>query len=356
MKFKYILYVVVTLGILLLGYFLFFHEGEKKEEGKQKGGNRTVNVEGIIIETQKNIDKLTLSGTIDADEKIDVRSEVSGIVQQIYFAEGARVVKGQTLVKINDIELQAQLKQAKTRNQLTSENERRARLLLEKGAISQEEYDIASADYKTAQSQIQLIQAQIAKTSIKAPFSGVIGLRNISPGAFISPETLITTLVKSNAVKITFSIPEKYSNEVKIGSKIQFKVANDPTVHQATIYALQPEIEINTRTLLVRAKADNADGKLIPGTFASIEFGLNEIEDAIMVPSEAIVPVQDGKKVFILKNGKAKEVMVETGSRNESSVMILSGLNPKDTLLTTGVLSLKEGAQVKVKLISNSNS
>lgn len=350
MKFKFILYLVITLGLAAMAYFLFFNKSDKPEDGKRNGGGAPAKVNAIIVTPQFAADTLTLTGTIDADEKIEIRSEVSGIVEKIYFKEGTKVGQGQTLLKINDIELQAQLKAAETRRQLTSENERRARLLLEKGAISQEEYDIASADFKTAQAQIQLIKAQISKTSVRAPFSGTIGLRNISQGAYISPDILITSLVKSNQVKITFSIPEKYASKVKQNSKVYFTVANSSEKFSATIYAIQPEIEINTRTLSVRAKADNSSGNLIPGTFANIAFDLNEVDDAMMVPTEAIVPVQDGKKVFVYKNGKAKEVMVETGSRSQSDVIVLSGLNPSDTVITTGVLTLKEGSDVKVSI------
>lgn len=350
MKFKYFFYLVITLGLIALAYFLFFPKNDQKKEEKRRGGGDPVKVEAIIVNPQQAADTLTLTGTIEADEKIEVRSEVSGIVERIYFSEGSRVSKGQTLLKINDIELQAQLRSAETRRQLTSENERRARLLLEKGAISQEEYDIASADFKTAQSQIQLIKAQISKTSVRAPFSGIIGLRNISQGAYISPEMLITTLVKSNQVKITFSIPEKYASIVSTNSTVSFTVANSTEKFTAKIYALQPEIEIDTRTLTVRAVADNASGKLIPGTFANIDFDLNEVDDALIIPTEAIVPVQDGKKVFVYRNGRAKEVMVQTGSRNRSDVIVLSGLNPSDTVITTGVLSLKDGAEVKATI------
>ncbi|MFA7687379.1 MAG: efflux RND transporter periplasmic adaptor subunit [Moheibacter sp.] len=353
MKLKYIIYAVVVLGILLLGYFLFFTGTESPSEEKARSGSAPVQVEAVIVHPRSMADTLKLTGSIDADEKIEVRSEVSGIVERIYFNEGSRVSKGQVLVKINDVELQAQLRQAETRRQLTSENERRARLLLDRGAISQEEYDIASADFKTAQAQIQLIRAQISKTTVRAPFSGVIGLRNISPGAYISPDMLITSLVKSNRVKITFSIPEKYAGMMKVNTLIYFTVANQAETFNAKVYAIQPEIEINTRTLTVRAQADNSQGKLIPGTFANIAFDINETDDALMVPSEAIVPVQNGKKVFVYKSGKAKEIMVETGSRNRSDVVVLSGLNPSDTVLTTGVLNLKEGTSVSISIKPN---
>lgn len=354
MKFKYILYLIVTLGLLILAYFLFFNRREEPVKEQRGSGPSSVNVEAIVVTPQFAADTLTLTGNIEADEKIEVRSEVSGIVERIYFTEGSRVAKGQVLLKINDIELQAQLRQAETRRQLTSENERRARLLLDKGAISQEEYDLASADFKTAQAQIQLLKAQISKTSVRAPFSGIIGLRNISQGAYISSDMLITTLVKSDQVKITFSIPEKYASTVRKNSTIHFTVANHPDTFTATIYALQPEIEINTRTLTVRARANNSQGKLIPGTFANIAFDLNGTDDALIIPSEAIVPVQDGKKVFVYKDGIAKEVMVETGSRSRSDVVVLSGLNPSDTVLTSGVLSLKDGTPVNITITDKS--
>ena len=258
---------------------------------------------------------ISVSGSIDANEQVEIRSEVSGIVENIYFKEGAIVTKGQTLFKVNDIELRAELAQAVTKRNLASENERRAKLLLEKEAISQEEYDIASADYRTAKAQTQLIQAQIGKTTIRAPFSGKIGLRNISPGTYVTPTTLISKLVSSNPLKITFSIPEKYASEINKNTEIKFTVPNISETFKAKIYAIEPEIETTTRTLKIRALAENSSGKLLPGTFANIELPLKNIQDAILIPTEAIIPVQEGKKVFISENGKAKSVKVETLTR-----------------------------------------
>ena len=246
--------------------------------------------------------------------------------------------------------MRAHLAQAKTKQGLASEIERRAKLLLLKEAISQEEYDVARADYKLAQSQIQLIQAQIAKTSVKAPFSGKIGLRSISPGTYITPSLLVAKLVSSNQLKITFSIPEKYANQVKPNANLSFTVAGSTEKYSAKIYAIEPEVQIETRTLHVRAIAENKDGKIFPGTFADVELPLDIIKDAIVIPTEAIIPVQDGKKVFISSNGKAKEILVETTTRTDASILVLSGLKVGDTLITSGVMSLKEDAQVKVKI------
>lgn len=170
------------------------------------------------------------------------------------------------LLKVNDIELKAQLRQAVTREGLAAENERRAKLLLQKEAISQEEADVAKADLASAQAQSQLIRAQISKTSVRAPFSGKIGLRNISPGTYITPTVLVAKLVNTSKLKITFSIPEKYAAEVKSGSVIDFKVSGSDKTYNAKIYAIEPEVAVATRTLQIRALADNADGKLFPGT------------------------------------------------------------------------------------------
>ena len=281
---------------------------------------------------------------------MEIRSEVSGIVEKISFSEGTNVSKGQVLLKVNDIELRAQLSQAITRQKLASENERRAKLLLQKEAISQEEYDIARADFKLAQAQVQLIQAQIAKTAVKAPFSGKIGLRSISPGTYITPTLLVAKLVNITKLKITFSIPEKYANQVNPNSNLSFTVAGSTEKYLAKVYAIEPEIQISTRTLKVRALAENKDGKLLPGVFANVELPLDIIKNAIIVPTESIIPIQDGKKVFIASNGKAKEVKVETATRTDASILVLSGLKAGDTVLTSGVMSLKEDTPIKVNI------
>ncbi|MCO6148209.1 efflux RND transporter periplasmic adaptor subunit [Flavobacterium sp. NRK1] len=351
MKVKYIVYTLLIVG---LGALVFYRVSENKKQkmeasgGGKDGKKPSMAVNGVVVAPQEFANTLSLSGSIEANEQIEVRTEVSGIAEKIFFTEGSKVAKGQVLVKINDIELRAQAGQAKTRQTLAAENERRAKLLLEKEAISQEEYDIASADFKTAKAQTQLINAQIDKTSIRAPFSGTIGLRNISPGTYVTPETLIASLVNSSQIKITFSVPEKYASQMKVNGTITFTVAGSDETFEAKIYALEPAVEVATRTLKVRAIAENSKGRLLPGTFANVILPLKKIENAFIIPTEAIVPVQGGKKVFISKNGKAEEVMVETGTRTAKDVVVLSGLKAGDTVLTTGVLTLKKGTPVKV--------
>ena len=351
MKVKYIVYTLLILGVGALIYYRISENKAKKGEGPSDGKKPPMAVNAIVVTPEEFANTLSLSGSIEANEQVELRSEVSGIAQKIYFEEGARVSKGQVLVKIDDVELRAQLGEARTRQGLAAENERRAKLLLEKEAISREEYDIASADFKTTQAQTQLINAQIAKTSIRAPFSGTVGLRNISPGTYVTPETLIASLVNSSQIKITFSIPEKYASQVKKNSTVTFTVSGSEEKFTAKIYALEPAVEVATRTLRVRALAQNPEGKLLPGTFANVELPLEKIEDAFLVPTEAIVPIQGGKKVFVARNGTAQEAMVMTGTRTDKDIVVLEGLKAGDTVLTTGVLTLKKDTPVKVTVI-----
>lgn len=349
MKIKHLVYTLLAVGIIgFIGYRINSNSSKGGDSKSPKGKSKSITVNGIVVKYETFDNNLSLSGSIEANEQVEIRSEVSGIVEGIYFQEGSFVNKGQVLFKVNDIELRAQLRQTSTKEGLAAENERRAKLLLQKEAISQEEYDLARADLKSAQAQSQLIQAQIAKTSVRAPFSGKIGLRSISPGTYITPAVLVTKLVNTGKLKITFSIPEKYASQVKTNTTISFKVAGSQDRYSAKIYAIEPEIAVATRTLQVRAIAENKDGKLLPGTFADVELPLDIIKNAIVVPTEAIIPIQNGKKIFITTNGLAKEIMIETATRTETTVLVLSGLKEGDTVLTNGVMALKNDDPVKV--------
>ncbi|MGO4821624.1 MULTISPECIES: efflux RND transporter periplasmic adaptor subunit [unclassified Flavobacterium] len=349
MKIKYFIYTILFVGFgAFISYRVIENNGDSNE-GKEKGGKpKAMRLSGIVVQPQSFDNNLSLSGSLEANEQVEIRSEVSGIVESINFQEGSNVSKGQLLFKVNDTELRAQLSQANTKQSLASENERRAKLLLEKEAISQEEYEVARAEYASTKAQSQLIKAQIAKTAVRAPFSGRIGLRSISKGTYITPTVLVANLVNIGKLKITFSIPEKYANQVKTNTILNFKVSGSNNTYTARVYAIEPSVEITTRTLQVRAITENKDGKLLPGTFANVELPLDVIKDAIVVPSQAVIPVQNGKKVFISDMGKAKEIMVETATRTDASLLILSGLKAGDTVITTGVMALKNDAPVKI--------
>ncbi len=350
MKIKYIVY---SLLVLIIAYLIYnrVSPDTKKEPVAQNQRKSSATFNAIVVSTQKFDNIVQVSGTIEADEQVQISSEVSGLVRSINFNEGSQVQKGTLLVKIDDRELQAQLVQALTREKLAAEIESRSGKLLKSEAISQEEYDNVLAELKSLQAQTQLIRAQLSKTEIRAPFSGKIGLRHISNGAFVTPSTAIANLVSVNPVKINFSIPEKYAHRVKTGTTVNFTVAGNSKSFTAKVYAIEPAIDVNTRTLLLKAKADNKNGLLLPGTFANISLPLESIDNAILVPSEAVLPVLKGKQVYITEQGKAKEVMIESDMRTDKDVLVSSGLNPGDTVLISGLMSVAPGQPVKVNVV-----
>ncbi|WP_100611863.1 efflux RND transporter periplasmic adaptor subunit [Confluentibacter lentus] len=355
MKKRYLIYTVIIIGIVALIIYRVTENKKANSQGNFKKAAPVMSVEGEVLKPQKFDDNLSLSGTLESNEEINIRSEIAGVVESINFEEGAKVSKNQVLLRVNDIELRAQLSKARTAQQLASENQRRAKLLLEKQAISQEEFDISNADFESARAESDLIAAQLYKTTIRAPFSGTIGLRSISKGSFVTPETPIAKLVNTSQIKITFSIPEKYVSNIKVGNSLTFTTSDSKEQHVATIYAMEPQVDIATRTLKIRAIADNKDGKLYPGAFANVILPLETVNEALMVPTEALIPIQNGKIIFVSKNGKAEEVKVETGTRTNSLIRILSGIKAGDTILTSGVMSLKNGTPVKVNLKKSSN-
>jgi membrane fusion protein, multidrug efflux system len=353
MKLKYLIYATLVIGLsAMVGYRIVKNKNREGTEGKGGPGKgnagSAVRVNGVVVQPQRFANSVFISGTLDANEQVSLRSQVSGVVTNLYFKEGSVAKKGQPLIQIDNSELKAQLSQAETRQNLAAENLKRATQLLEKGAISKQEFDIVSADLKSLQAQTQLIRAQIAKTTIRAPFNGTIGLRAISEGEYLSPETVVARLVNTHPLKLTFSVPEKYASQLKVNTNLTFTVSGSDQKYKARVYAIEPSIEATTRTLQLRAQVPNPDGELRPGAFANVELPLSIIEDALLVPTEAVVPVQNGKKVFVKQQGKAKEVMVETSTRREKDILITSGLQVGDTVLTTGVMSLRSGTPVTV--------
>lgn len=353
MKKRYLIYSVIIIGIAALIVYRVMENKKTNTLGNDRRTAPIMSIQGEVLKPQRFDDNISLSGTLEANEEINIRSEIAGIVENILFEEGAKVSKGQVLLQVNDIELRAQLSKAKTTQQLASENQRRAQLLLEKQAISQEEFDISNADLASARAESDLIAAQLNKTTVRAPFSGTIGLRSISKGSFVTPETPIAKLVNTSQIKLTFSVPEKYVSQIKTGTTLTF-TTSDSQRHTATIYAMEPQIDIATRTLKIRAIADNKEGKLYPGTFANVILPLETVNDALMVPTQALIPIQNGKIIFVSKNGKAQEFEVETGTRTDSLIRIISGIKAGDTILTSGVMSLKNGTAVKVNFKNSS--
>lgn len=351
MKKKYIYIAVAIVAVAFVSYRLTRDDNPKVAAPEPSGGSSPMEVNAVVVTPRQFSNIITLSGSIEPNEQVQIRSEVSGIVRNLAFQEGTMVSKGQLLLRIDDSELQAQLIQAQAREKLAEENENRARLLLEKEAISQQEYDVAHADYETAKAQTVLIKAQIAKTTVNAPFSGKIGLRSVSEGEYLTPTTVVANLSSINPVKILFSVPEKYSGRVQVGQDLQFNVSGSESKYNAKVYAIEPGVDATTRTIRLRAIAENPDGRLFPGAFARVELPLDRIENAVLVPTQAVVPIQDGKQVYLLKNGVATATPVESESRTRTDVLITNGVTIGDTVLVSGIMSLKDGMPVRVQVV-----
>jgi membrane fusion protein (multidrug efflux system) len=319
---------------------------QKPEMGKGMNAPQIANY--IVLRDTSIKEVIQITGTIQAEESVDLRPEMSGKVVKIIFKEGSSVKQGDLLVKINDEELKAQYNRAVSRLKLAEEQEYRQRVLLKKEAISQQEYDIVNTELQSMKSESELLKAQLAKTEIRAPFNGHLGLRMISVGDFISSSSVVTKIVKDDQVKITFSIPEKYASHMKSNAEIVFSTDGNSKQYKALVYAKDPSIDENTRTLSVRAIAKN-DGMLTPGSFCKVILEMNEIKNTILIPNESIIPILKGKKVFIAKNNTASEVIIKTGIRTAKLVQITDGLHAGDTLITSGIMSIKDGSSLKLK-------
>lgn len=344
--------LVVLVLLFLLGRRLGWFDFRKPEAKAQTTSTAGLPVRGLIIRPATLDNRIFSSGTVLPDESVELSSEASGKITAIYFREGERVRKGDLLLTINDADLQAQLQRLKYQETLLSEREFRQRRLLEKEAVSQEVYDRALADLNTNRAEMMMVEAQIAKTRVKAPFDGIIGLRMVSEGSYITPNTRIASLVKMQPVKIEFSIPERYASEVRPGNKISFTIGSTSKTYLAEVYAIEPIIDQSTRTLRLRALYPNPGLEVIPGSFATIELVLRTYYEAVTIPTEALVPMLGSQTVYVYKGGFAEPVEVETGLRTSDVIQVLSGLNGGDTIITTGILQLRKGMPVVLSDLS----
>lgn len=332
---------------------LFSSSGEE-QSAATSAANSLLEVEAVEMDYETIDDEIFSSGTIQANEVVELSSETSGIVTDISFEEGREVQEGELLLKINDSELQAQKQRAEFRLNLAEQREDRQRRLLERGGISQEDYDATLNEVNVLRSEIQLINAQIDKTEIRAPFSGVIGLKYISTGSYIGPSTRIASLQEVDPIKIDFSVPERYIARVTVGDEINFTVQGVDSTFTGEVYAIEPRINTETRTLQIRAISENEDQLLYPGAFANITLILDEIDDALMVPSISIIPGLNSQKVFVVNEGVVEEKIIRSGIRNSEKVQVVEGLQQGDVVLTTGLLQVRAGMQVNITEITKS--
>lgn len=333
----------------------FFQSNDAQAQGGPGGGGGPLQVEAVVMEPETIQDRIFSSGTIRANEVVDLSTETSGIITGIFFDEGGEVEKGQLLLKINDSELQAQKQRANFRLNLAEQREERQRRLLERGGISQDDYDATLNEVNILRSELNLIDAQIEKTEIRAPFAGRIGLKYVSEGSYISPNTQIASLQEIDPVKIDFSVPERYISRVDIGDEINFDVQGIDSSFVGDVYAIEPRIDSQTRTLQIRALSQNDEQILFPGAFANIVLILDEIDDALMLPTISVVPELNTQKIFVVRNGVIEQERIQTGIRTSDKLQIIEGVAVGDTVLTTGLLQVNPGTEVDIVKLNKSS-
>lgn len=347
-----VIIVIVIAGIILypkLKPLFMTDPGPGEASGMQmQGGGQALFANGYVLVPVQMNELIYSTGSLIPDEEVELAFETSGKVVGIYFSEGTRVKKGELLAKINDKPLQAQLLKLQAQLKLTREREFRQRQLLDRDAISQESYDQVVTERQSLEADIMLVEARISETELRAPFDGVVGLRMISEGAFATTQTRIVSLIKIQPLKVEFSVPERYAGEISPGFPISFVIDGIPKTFTASVYAVDPKVDMDTRTITVRALYPNHDQELKPGRFASVRARLSQIDNAIAIPTQAVIPEMDGEKVFIYENGRAKEVRITLGLRTESHVQVRTGLHFGDTVLTTAILQLRHGIPVQI--------
>lgn len=352
--------IIIVIGAGLIGGGIYSQLPKANEElaaadqvmASRSGSKKILNVNAKVIKPQLLKDEIQIRGSLLPDEEVDLSFETSGKIVEINFEEGSFVKKGQLLAKVNDRPLQAQLQRLVSQLKLAEDRVFRQNALLERDAVSKEAYEQVKTELATLNADIDLIESNIAQTELRAPFDGVIGLRQVSVGTFASPTTIVAKLTKISPLKVEFAVPERYANDVKTGAGLDFTLEGKLNAFHATVYARESKIDPTTHTLTIRALYPNANGLVLPGRYASIKLNKDEIEDALAVPSEAIVPEMGKDKIFLYRSGKAQPVEITAGIRTEAEVQVLQGLQAGDTIITSGTLQLRTGLPVTLDVVN----
>jgi membrane fusion protein, multidrug efflux system len=325
-------------------------DDKKAAAGKDK--KPASKVDAFIVTPTTLSQDIEMPGSLMPAEETELHAEVSGRVTGIYFNEGSSVGAGAMLVKLYDGDLQAQLSKLRIQLKVAKETLGRYEALLKIGGVSVQEIEMYKLSVSNIQADMNIVQTSIARTSLRAPFSGKLGLRNISIGAYITPATTISTLRKVSQLKMEFTVPEKYGVGMKPGGMVEFGMEDNQKTYSARIIATENNIAEETRSLRVRAVVTNADAQLIAGSFVKVKIALGENNAALMIPSQAVIPKARNKQVIVYRSGTASMETITTGIRDSSMVEITSGLKAGDTVLITGLLVTKPGAKVTLNKVN----
>ena len=351
MRFSYLLFPFVAIILIATSC----NSDRKKEAAAQEKAppRPPANVDGYIVQTKILSESIEIPGSIVADQSTEIHPEISGRIINLNVREGAYVGKGSVIAKLYDADLQAQRRKLEVQLKMAQQTEDRYNQLQKIGGISKQDYDVTALQVSNIRADLSIIQTEIAKTVVRAPFSGKLGLKQVSSGAYVTPASIITTIQKTSGLRIDFNVPEKYTSLIKKGQYVNFTVGGSERSYSAVVAATESAIAEATRSLTIRALVKGDATGLVPGGFAKVKLSFAPNEAALMIPTQAIIPQARGKKVYVYKNGQAEFVDVVTGVRDSSNVQITEGLAKGDTVIVTGLLGLKPEAKVSIKRIIN---
>jgi len=339
---------------ILFFSFLACQNKEKKSTpppNAAQRANRPMQADGFIVRTKSLSENIDVPGTLLPFEETEIRPEISGRIVYLNVPEGRFVSKGAVLARLFDGDLQAQLKKLQVQLQIAQQTAKRYSELLTIGGISQQEYDLTELQASNLQADMELVRVDIYKTTIRAPYTGRIGLKSISSGAYVTPANIITTISQVSKLKMEFTVPEKYSENMTRGRVVDFTVAGTDRKFSSAIMATESNIEANTRTLKVRSVVNGTHASLVPGAFAKVTLQMGQDNEAVIVPTQAIIPQARNKRVIVYRGGVAKFEIVTTGIRDSSFVQITDGLNPGDTIVITGLLAIRPDSKIQLNKI-----
>ncbi len=363
---KSLLKVILILAFLGgIGYGTQRYASERKAaqqmaaaspQGGPQGGGATkrppIPAEAVVIRAGTINYEVPTVGTFAPNESVELSSEQSRRLHEILVEEGAWVEEGAVLFRLDSADLLAQIRELEARRELAASTEKRLANLLAQNAIPQANYDEAASNVRVIDAQIDFVRTQLSKTDIRAPFAGNVGLRRVSEGAWLTPDRVITTLTDTRRIKVDFKVPERYAPAIVLGSKFRFRAEGAGDWREGEVVAIEPTIDTATRSLVVRGIADNPDGRLRPGGFATVTLTIDSLGAGFLVPSQAIVPTARGHSVWVVDSGKAKSREVVLGQRNADDVQVLSGLNDGDTILVSNLLRVRPNSDVEVKVLN----
>ena len=348
MQVNFLKSIFAVLGIVITAIACSSKASDNKK-GEAPAAAPPLPVDVKVVTNASILQNEVVAGSMIANRVVDITGELPKKITMVFFRDGSYVEAGQALYKLQDADIKARIRQLDADLNLASINEKRLNELLKTESIRREEYDVALARLESLQAAKELLQVELSKTIIKAPFSGIVGISKVFTGSFVTPGVPLVSLVEQQVMKIQFSISEKYLPVVKPGSKIYFSTELNSQMATAVVVSSDASLDVESRNIIVQAEFNNSGNKYKPGMSARVSFSTSgKDEKGIMLPTEALIPGGDGYSVFVVKSGVAKLTPVVIGNRNENEALIKSGLQSGDSVMISNTLRAADGAPVAV--------